>query len=199
MGRLRDIGRPRHRPKFPERYDIIYADPLWDFGISVSVAAGNRSPENHYPCMATDDICRLSVRNIAANDAAWTTNAHLEHALQVIEAWGFTYKSNMVWAKDRIALGVFFRTKHEILLLAIKGKFRAPETGDRPPSVIEAPRRRHSQKPDEVYEYIERMYPNPRLHKLDCSRGIRNPDGRETKSGLIARSCSRLSSGSLTS
>lgn len=120
--------------------------------------------------METDDICRLPVKDIAAKDAVlfmWTTNGHLEEALQVIEAWGFTYKSNMVWAKDRIALGFYFRTKHEILLLATKGNIGAPKPADRPPSALNSPRRRHSQKPDEVYEYIERMYPDPRLHKLE--------------------------------
>ena len=118
--------------------------------------------------MKTDDISALPVKDIAAKDAGlfiWTTNAHLEEALKVISAWGFTYKSNMVWAKDKIGLGYIFRTKHETLLFATKGNFRAPKPADRLDSVVYAPRRRHSQKPDEVYEYIERMY--PRLSKLE--------------------------------
>jgi N6-adenosine-specific RNA methylase IME4 len=118
--------------------------------------------------METDDLCGSPVKDITAKDAAlflWTTNGHLAEALQVIEAWGFTYKSNMVWAKDKIGLGYIFRTKHETLLFATRGNMRAPKPGDRPPSVVNSPRRRHSQKPDEVYEYIERMY--PRLSKLE--------------------------------
>jgi N6-adenosine-specific RNA methylase IME4 len=95
----------------------------------------------------------------------WTTNGHLEEAFKVIRAWGFTYKTNAVWAKDKIGLGYYFRTKHETLLLATKGNINAPKPADRPPSVIEAPRRRHSQKPNEVYEAIEQMYPD--LSKLE--------------------------------
>jgi N6-adenosine-specific RNA methylase IME4 len=173
MGRLRDIGRPRHGPKFPERYDIILADSPWEYGQYI---VGNRSPENHYPCMSTDDICALHVggkpvKDIAAKDAAlflWTTNAHLEEAItRVIPEWDFIYKTNLVWTKDKFGLGYYFRTQHETLLLATIGKFRAPKPGNRPPSVIEAPRRRHSQKPDEVYEAIEQMYPDPGLAKLE--------------------------------
>jgi hypothetical protein len=66
MGRFRDIGRPRYRPKFPDKYQVIYADPPWKFGIYVS---GNRAPENHYPCLEMEDICRLRVKNLAAEDA----------------------------------------------------------------------------------------------------------------------------------
>src|SRR5262249_34595987 len=113
MGRLRDLGRPRTYPKSPKRFPIIYADPPWKFGIHIG---GNRSPEDHYPCMETDDICRLPVKDIAARDAAlflWTTNAHLEEAFRVISAWGFIYKTNMVWAKDITGLGWYFRTRHE--------------------------------------------------------------------------------------
>ena len=79
--------------------------------------------------------------------------------MKVIAAWGFRYVSQMVWVKDKIGLGVFFRTKHETLIFAMKGRVPAPPPKDRPPSVLFAPRRKHSQKPDEVYEMIEKMYP----------------------------------------
>ena len=135
--------------------------------------AGNRTPINHYPCMPTEEICALHiwgrpVKDIAAKDAVlflWTTNAHLLEARKVIDAWGFIYKSNFVWRKDKIGLGYYVRTQHEILLIAVRGNIGTPKPANRPPSVIEAPRRKHSQKPDEVYELIERMYPG--LPKLE--------------------------------
>src|SRR5262249_23037626 len=74
-------------------------------------------------------------------------------------AWGFEYKTGAVWAKDVIGLGHFVRGQHEHLLIATRGDFPCPLPGNRPSSVIQAPRREHSRKPDEAYELIERMYP----------------------------------------
>jgi N6-adenosine-specific RNA methylase IME4 len=72
---------------------------------------------------------------------------------------GFTYKANAVWVKQSIGLGHWFRNRHELLLVRIRGGFRAPEGEDRCDSVIEGERREHSQKPDRVYELLEQMYP----------------------------------------
>ncbi len=121
-----------------------------------------RGPRNHYPTMSTEKIMALPVKDIVTKDAVlfmWCPNAMFEAALKVIKAWGFRYVSQMVWVKDKIGLGVFFRTKHETLIFAMKGRVPAPPPKDRPPSVLFAPRRKHSQKPDEVYEMIEKMYP----------------------------------------
>jgi N6-adenosine-specific RNA methylase IME4 len=89
----------------------------------------------------------------------------LEEALQVIAAWGFSYKSNVVWVKDKIGLGYLVRNQHELLLIATRGSMPCPLPANRPSSVIAAPRREHSRKPDEAYELIERMYPD--LPKLE--------------------------------
>jgi len=165
--RPRDLAR-RHkwRPRqYPDKFVIIYADPPWSFrnkGKGV-VAGGFRSPDAHYKVMELDDIAAMPVKDIAAKDAIlfmWTTNAHLQEALRVIKAWGFEYKTNIVWTKDKIGFGFYIRNKHELLLIAERGNFRCPKHANRPHSHIIADRRRHSQKPDEAYEYIERMYPN---------------------------------------
>jgi len=164
MGRLRDLGRPRTYPKSPKRFPILLADPPWTFknnGRGI-VASGIRSPEHHYPCMETDEICALPVKGIAAKDAVlflWTTSAHLPQAIKVMESWGFSYKTKAVWTKDKFSFGYYFRQQHDTLLLGEKGNFRCPKPANRPSSVIEAPRRGHSQKPDEAYELIETMYP----------------------------------------
>jgi N6-adenosine-specific RNA methylase IME4 len=112
--------------------------------------------------MTMAEISAVPVPEIVTSDAAlfiWTPNAILSSCMKVIDAWGFTYCSQMVWVKDKIGLGVYFRTQHETLMFAKRGRIPAPAPKDRPPSVLIAPRRQHSQKPIEVYEIIERMYP----------------------------------------
>jgi N6-adenosine-specific RNA methylase IME4 len=89
----------------------------------------------------------------------WTTLPHLEEAFRVIAAWGFQYKTNLAWVKDKIGLGYFVRNQHELLVVATRGDIPSPAPAARPPSVITASRREHRRKPDEAYELIERMYP----------------------------------------
>jgi N6-adenosine-specific RNA methylase IME4 len=83
----------------------------------------------------------------------------LPEALQVIATWGFEYKTHAVWVKDWIGVGFWLRNQHEILLVAARGDMPIPPPARRSSSVIVAPRREHSRKPDEAYELIERMYP----------------------------------------
>jgi N6-adenosine-specific RNA methylase IME4 len=80
-------------------------------------------------------------------------------------AWGFEYATNVVWVKDKSGLGFWVRNQHETLIIARRGDMPAPPPSQRSISVIQAPRREHSQKPDEAYELIERMYPD--LPKLE--------------------------------
>jgi N6-adenosine-specific RNA methylase IME4 len=96
----------------------------------------------------------------------WAVVALLPDALEVIEAWGFTFKAGMVWVKPSIGLGGLVRYRHEELLIATRGRLTGPAPGARPDSVIEAKRGRHSEKPSCVYELIERMYPHTRKLEL---------------------------------
>jgi N6-adenosine-specific RNA methylase IME4 len=142
-----------------ETYPVIYADPPWQYDFTLT---DNRAIENHYPTMTIDEICALPVGNIAAPDCAlflWATSPKLPEAMQLIDAWGFTYKTCMVWVKDKIGMGYYARQQHELLLIATRGNIPAPAPEARPPSVIEAPRTEHSAKPTRFYEVIERMYP----------------------------------------
>jgi len=113
----------------------------------------------------------------AAEDAVlflWALGCQLPQALEVIDAWGFRYVAQAVWTKDSIGLGSWVRYRHEPLLIAVRGDMRAPDPEHRFDSVIEAPRREHSRKPDEVYERIERAYPN--CSKLELfARGKARP------------------------
>lgn len=99
----------------------------------------------------------------AADDAVlwlWAVNSLLPEALQVMAAWGFVYVASIVWVKPSIGPGGLVRNRHEQLLIGRRGHVPAPEGPDRPDSVIEAPRGRHSAKPTEAYERIERAYPH---------------------------------------
>jgi N6-adenosine-specific RNA methylase IME4 len=157
------------------QYPIILADPPWYFRVYDSVCGTGRTAESHYPCMQTNEICALPVSELATDDAAlflWTTAPHLQESFQVIEAWGFRYVTNVVWVKDKSGLGFWARNQHEHLLIASRGDIPAPSPSRRSPSVITAPRREHSRKPDKAYELIERMYPE--LPKIELfARGKR--------------------------
>ncbi|MBA7663814.1 hypothetical protein ES703_71862 [subsurface metagenome] len=154
--RVRELIEPRPTPVLPEGiYNVIYADPPWIYSVKLRGA-----PDDHYPTMKTEEICDLEVP--VADDAIlflWATNPKLEDALAVIKAWGFEYKTNRVWVKDIWGIGYYLRGQHELLLFATRGKMRPPPMNVRFSSVLHAPRRQHSQKPDEVYDMIEAMYP----------------------------------------
>ncbi len=83
-------------------------------------------------------------------------------------SWGFTYKTCMIWAKDRIGMGYYARQRHEILLIATQGSPGTPSETDRPDSVIDAAREEHSRKPVVFYETIETMYPKAEKLELFC-------------------------------
>jgi N6-adenosine-specific RNA methylase IME4 len=90
----------------------------------------------------------------------WVPMPKLREGLTVIKEWGFEYKTGMVWVKNSIGMGYYCRSKHELLLIATHGEIGPPQEGNRPESVIESPRTGHSEKPECVYDIIERMYPD---------------------------------------
>jgi N6-adenosine-specific RNA methylase IME4 len=159
-------------PPMPEGpFEVILADPPWQMG-----APGSSScPENHYPTMTLAVIEALEIP--AADDAVlflWTVNSLLPEAIGVITAWGFAYRANLCWVKPSIGAGQWARQRHELVLVGVRGNMRTPREEDRPDSVIEARRGRHSQKPDQLYERIERAYAH--LSKCELfARGIPRP------------------------
>ena len=154
-------------------YSVIYADPPWSYDHPIS---DSRRIENQYPTMNIDEICALHVQSISADDAIlflWVTTPMLEKGFRVLNAWGFEYRTSMVWVKPSIGMGQWVRQRHELLLIGVKGNIPTPRDGDKPDSVIEAPRLEHSKKPEIVYEIIEKMYPE--LPKVELfSRNKRN-------------------------
>jgi N6-adenosine-specific RNA methylase IME4 len=143
-------------------FDVILADPPWEYDLQK-----RGSTLGHYETVALERIFSLAVPS--AEDAIlflWATNPKLEDALQVMEHWGFKYKTNMVWVKDKFGTGYYFRGQHELLLVGVKGSIGVPEEQNRPSSALCSDRREHSQKPEEVYSIIEKMYPNGKFLEL---------------------------------
>jgi len=158
------------------RYAVLCADPPWHFEVYNEESGVERAAGNYYPTMSLDEIRALPVLSLAAPNAIlfmWTTAPHLQESFQVLAAWGFEYKTNAVWVKDKIGLGYFVRNQHELLLVASRGDMPSPSPANRPPSVISARRREHSRKPDEAYALIEAMY--PALPKLELFARQRRP------------------------
>lgn len=141
------------------RFPVIYADPPWRYE---HVKTESRAIENQYPTMTLDAICALPLADVTTEHALlflWATSPKLADAMRVIESWGFTYRTSMVWVKDQIGMGYYARQRHELLLIATKGEPPVPAPPDRPDSVVMATRAAHSEKPEEFYAVIERMYP----------------------------------------
>lgn len=158
-------------PQLPEgKYDVIYADPPWEYSNSgISGAA-----ENHYSTMPTEKIMLLSdnegnsVMSVFPENAVlfmWVTNPLLEDGLKVLKSWGFEYKTNVVWIKDKAGQGFYVKGQHELLLIAVKGSHR-PDDSLYIRSVVEHPRLEHSQKPEVFYELIETLYPDGKYLEL---------------------------------
>ncbi len=158
-----------------EQFDIIVADPPWrsEFGRTDS-----RSAERHYATMERFDICTYAPMyhrpTLAQADSAllflWCPMPMLETGLAVVTAWGFRYRTGMVWCKPSFGVGQWFRGQHELVLLGRRGSFPAPARGTQPGSVLHAPRRRHSEKPEELQDAIERTYPGLRYLELFARR-----------------------------
>jgi len=111
--------------------------------------------------MTVPEICAL---NIPIEDNAvlylWATAPKLLEALQVMEAWGFKYKTQAIWDKCHIGMGYWFRGQHEILMVGTKGKFSPPTQEHRISSIFKTPRTKHSKKPDEFRDMIKLWFPN---------------------------------------
>lgn len=158
-----------------KKYGVIVADPEWRFEPYSRETGMDRSADNHYSTTATDVIAQRDVASIAAPDCAlflWATAPMIREALEVMEAWGFEYKTQAVWVKQRVGdgrgSGYWFLGEHEVLLVGTRGKIPAPAMGTQFRSVIEAPVGEHSEKPERALEIVETYFPN--LPKIELNR-----------------------------
>src|SRR6202790_360276 len=128
-------------------FQVIVADPPWRYD------SGNSLP---YPTMDIEEIKAMPVAGIAHENAIlwlWTTNAHLHVAFEVIEAWGFEYKTLLTWVKNQMGTGEWLRGQTEHCMLAIRGK--PVFLHGNHATVLEAVRREHSRKPEEFYTLVD--------------------------------------------
>jgi N6-adenosine-specific RNA methylase IME4 len=154
-----------------QKFGVILADPEWRFEPWSRETGMDRAADNHYPTSATEVIAARDVASIAADDCVlflWATAPMLPHALVVMAAWGFHYKSHCVWIKDRIGTGYWFRNQHELLLVGTRGNIPAPAMGEQWPSAITEPAGKHSEKPEATLRMIEQYFPT--LPKIELNR-----------------------------
>lgn len=159
--------------KVSGQYSTILADPPWQF----SNRTGKVAPEHRrllrYPTMELKEIMDLPVSRLAAAKShlyLWVPNALLMEGLQVMEAWGFTYKTNLVWYKvrkdggpDGRGVGFYFRNVTELILFGVRGSMRTLPPGRTRVNLFSTRKREHSRKPDEIYGLIEECSPGPYL------------------------------------
>ena len=154
------------------RFATILADPPWQFTNKTGKVAPEHKRLARYGTMKLDEITALPVADIAAPTAhlyLWVPNALLPDGLAVMKAWGFNYKSNIVWHKirkdggsDGRGVGFYFRNVTELILFGVRGKnARTLAPGRRQVNLLGTRKREHSRKPDEQYEIIEACSPGP--------------------------------------
>lgn len=170
--RLRELG-DKQRALPDRKFGVILADPEWAFDVWSEETGNDRAAANHYPTSTIEVIKSRPVASIAAEECVlglWATVPKLPAALDVMREWGFTYVSQIVWVKDRIGTGYWFRNNHEILLIGKKGAPPKPADGTQWRSAITAPRGAHSEKPDFQYEFFETFFPGLPAIELNARR-----------------------------
>lgn len=165
------------------RFRTILADPPWRFTNRTGKMAPEHRRLSRYGTMTHEEIAGLPVRQITADTAhlyLWVPNALLPEGMDVLRAWGFEYKSNLVWHKirkdggsDGRGVGFYFRNVTELVLFGVKGKnARTLAPGRRQVNVIASRKREHSRKPDQLYKLIEDCSPGPYMELF--ARGTRD-------------------------
>lgn len=168
--RERELG-VKQRALPDKKYGVILADPEWRFEPWSRETGMDRAADNHYPTSVIKIIKTRDVASIAAKDCVlflWATVPMLPHALVVMAAWGFDYRSHFVWAKDRIGTGYWNRNKHELLLIGVSGSVPAPAPGTQWDSIVGAAVGEHSAKPKCFIEMIDEQFPTVPKIELNC-------------------------------
>ncbi len=170
---LRPEQEPAPLPRVIGGFSTILADPPWRFANRTGKVAPEHRRLDRYSTMSLDAIKALPVRDVAAKNAhlyLWVPNALLLEGVEVMQAWGFRYVSNIIWAKRRIdggpdgrGVGFYFRNVTEMILFGVRGSMRTLQPGRSQVNMIETRKREHSRKPDEQYDLIERCSPGPYL------------------------------------
>ncbi len=159
------------RQSLRKKYKTVLADPPWRFMNRTGKVAPEHVRLNRYSTMDLEEIKSLPVNQVADDTAhlyLWVPNALLSEGLEVMKAWGFKYKANIVWHKirkdggpDGRGVGFYFRNVTELILFGTKGSMRTLNPGRTQVNIIKTKKREHSRKPDEAYDIIEACSPGP--------------------------------------
>lgn len=154
-------------------YQTVLADPPWRFSNSTGKMAPEHKRLSRYSTLTFEEIKSIPIIDVIADQChlyLWIPNALLREGLDTMAAWGFKYKTNIIWHKirkdggpDGRGVGFYFRNTTEILLFGVRGNMRTLPPGRRQVNIIKTQKREHSRKPDEVYDIIERCSPGPYL------------------------------------
>ena len=141
-----------------KKYQVIYADPPWKYNFSPSKIS---SVDRYYDTISLE---KLKCLQVPSEDNSvlflWVIAPKLLEGLDLLKSWGFQYKTNAVWDKDRVGMGYWFLGQHELLLVGTKGKFSPPKAKWRVSSIYVENTRKHAKKPDYFRDLILRSYRN---------------------------------------
>ena len=193
MAKVNDL--PNFYPPLPDRkYDIIYADPPWHYNGKMQFDKSGKAADQidldknifisaaefKYPTVKTSELKKLPIHEIASDDALlfmWTTNPHLDQAIELGTAWGFDYKTvAFVWDKMVHNPGQYTLSNVEMVLVFKRGRIPKPRGARNVQQLVRSPRRAHSQKPDEIVHLIERMFPTQSKIELFARARFENWD-----------------------
>jgi N6-adenosine-specific RNA methylase IME4 len=177
--RILKVAKQTHAPAPPRTnaqgaYGALVVDPPWRYGN----AATRGAAEAHYRTMPLSELLKLPnicpplAESVDSHLYLWTTAGMLLEAFDVLHAWGYTYKTNLVWVKPQIGMGNYFRVSHEHVLFGVRGT--AGRTQDKTlRSWFEAPREKHSRKPLAFYDLVEKASPGPYVDVFARDRRFR--------------------------
>jgi N6-adenosine-specific RNA methylase IME4 len=179
-------------PRLPDRkFDIIYADPPWDYGGKMQFDKTGKSAEQidltrkifissaafKYPTLKISELMKMPIPDISKDDCLlflWTTNPHLVHAIELGKAWGFAYRTvAFVWDKMVHNPGKYTLSNCELCLVFKRGRIPTPRGARNIQQLIRSPRKKHSEKPVEVIQAIEKMFPTQERIELFARRHVR--------------------------
>lgn len=169
MARPAEDADPEPQPAPEGTYGTIVADPPWRYGNTSTRGAA----EDHYRTMSIEELCDLDVARERAADQShlylWSTAGHLPEAFTVMEAWGFEYKTYLVWVKPQMGMGNYFRVSTELVLFGVRGGLRTSARDVK--NYFEARRAKHSAKPADFRRIVTKSSPGPYLEMFSrCNR-----------------------------
>jgi N6-adenosine-specific RNA methylase IME4 len=174
-------------------YQILYADPCWDYAgrSQHNTKEKNKSVEDHYNTMTLEELKKLNVPAITDKNALlflWTSSPHLPQAIELMNAWGFEYKTiAFVWDKQKVNPGYYTMSQVEICIVGKKGNIPSPRGTRNERQFLSSLRGRHSEKPSEIRDRIKRMFPEQKKVELFARHKVDDWDcwGNEVETNII--------------